>query len=92
MFLLLLLVLFFVSELCFLYIYKENNLHVKQNFVQFSSLGDLAISNEAHFIRHRTYADTFSIFAISPELLENFPSTFVYHYPTIQNTSKMYRE
>jgi len=51
---------------------------IKQAFVSFSGLPDLAIANEALFVRFRSYADTFSLFSNGPELLEYAPSTFTY--------------
>jgi hypothetical protein len=75
------------------YMYSlENNKKIKEDFVHLSGLPDLAVSNEAHFIRHRSYADTFSLFANSPELLEYFPSTFVYNHPNTNNPSKITHE
>lgn len=82
----------FIFEVGFLYATQDNFLHVKQNFVKLSQMPDLSLSNEAHFIRHRSYSDTFSIFANSPELLEYFPSSFVYHHPTLNNPSKISHE
>jgi hypothetical protein len=68
------------------YMYKKNALHVeeKNRFARLVKLPDLAISNSANFIRHRSLADTFSLFSNSPELLEYFPSTFTYNYSPIQ--------
>ncbi len=56
----------------------------KETFVKLIGLPDLAISNETHYVRHRSLSDTFSIFSNSPTLSENFPSTFVYNYSNIQ--------
>jgi hypothetical protein len=56
----------------------------KRLFVKFIGLPDLAISNETHYVRHRSLSDTFSIFSNSPTLSENFPSTFVYNYSDVQ--------
>lgn len=82
----------FVSEIVYLQTQSDHDLHVKQNFVKISQLPDLALANEAHFVRHRSLGDVFSIFANSPELLEYFPSTFVYKYPSAPNTSRLERE
>ena len=50
---------------------------VKNRFVSFVGLPDLAISTEAMYIRHRTLSSAFEIFKDDPELLTYFPSTFV---------------
>jgi len=73
-----------------IYMYSNTSLHVKDknSFVSLVGLPDLALSNSAHFIRHRSYSDTFSLFSNGPELLEYFPSTFVYNYST-KNTSRI---
>jgi hypothetical protein len=81
----------FFGELFYMYS-LDNNKQIKKDFVSLSGLPDLAVSNEAHFIRHRSYADTFSLFANSPELLEYFPSTFVYNHPNTNNPSKITHE
>ncbi|WP_051505378.1 hypothetical protein [Sulfurospirillum arcachonense] len=62
--------------------YSSSNLHeqTKNDFVKTVGLPDLAISNGANFIRHRSLSDTFSLFSNGPELLEYFPSTFTYNY------------
>ena len=64
------------------YMYNTSSLHVeaKNEFVSLVGLPDLALSNSANFIRHRSYSDTFSLFSNGPELLEYFPSTFTYNY------------
>lgn len=82
----------FVGEIIYLQTQSDYYLHVKQNFVKISQLPDLALANEAHFVRHRSLSDVFSIFANSPELLEYFPSTFVYKYPSVPNISRLERE
>lgn len=65
-----------------IYMYNSFSLHVKEKnaFVSVVGLPDLALSNGAHFIRHRSLSDTFSLFSNGPELLEYFPSTFTYNY------------
>jgi len=63
---------------------KRLDIKSKTLFVQIESLPDLAISSEAHFVRHRSLSDLFSIFSNSPTLTEFFPSTFVYNYSQIQ--------
>ncbi|MDD3343133.1 MAG: hypothetical protein PHR87_06120 [Sulfurospirillaceae bacterium] len=66
----------------------------KNTFVSLVGLPDLALVTEAHYVRHRSLSDVFTFFSDSPELLEYFPSTFVYTYaPNIKNTpSRMMRE
>ena len=61
---------------------QTRNTHTieKRLLVKKTALPDLALSTEAHFIRHRSLSDLFSIFSNAPMLLEYFPSTFVYHY------------
>lgn len=73
-----------------LYMYSNSKLHVKSKneFVKAVGLPDLALSNGANFIRHRSLADTFSLFSNGAELLEYFPSTFVYNHT--QNHKKNY--
>ncbi len=46
--------------------------------VRLISLPDLAVSTEAHFIRHRSVSDLADIFGLGPALLPYFPSDFVY--------------
>lgn len=58
------------------------------NFVSIVSLPDLAISTEAMAIRHRSLADTFSLFKESPELNEYFPTTFTYNHSTLHKVNK----
>ena len=75
------------------YMYSSSALHVEQKneLVKLVGLPDLALSNSANFIRHRSYSDTFSLFANGPELMEYFPSTFTYNY-NHNNPSKLDRE
>lgn len=62
-------------------------------FVSITKLPDLAISNEAMSIRHRSLADISSIFKESPELNEYFPTTFTYNHSTIHyNTPSKVKE
>lgn len=63
---------------------KDKSSLDKRAFVKIVKLPDLAISNETHYVRHRSLSDIFSIFSNSPTLSENFPSTFVYNYSKIQ--------
>lgn len=71
-----------------------HSLAQKKAFVSLVGLPDLALVTEAHYVRHRSLSDTFAFFADSPELLEYFPSTFVYMYtPSIaQNPARILRD
>ncbi len=64
--------------------HKDKKEDEKRAFIHIIGLPDLAISNEVHYVRHRSLSDTFSLFSNSPSLGENFPSTFVYNYSAIQ--------
>jgi hypothetical protein len=68
---------------------NEKNLTCKKSFVSLVGLPDLALVSEAHFIRHRSLSDTFAPFSDGPELLEYFPSTFVYHAASLPFPSKI---
>ncbi len=57
----------------------------KKEFVSISGIPDCAISTEANYIRNRTLTDIFSIYRDDPDLMEYFPSTFVYSYSHILN-------
>ncbi|QIR75645.1 hypothetical protein FA592_05150 [Sulfurospirillum diekertiae] len=63
----------------------------KEDLVALVGLPDLALVSEAHYVRHRSLSDVFSYFNESPELLEYFPSTFVYHYAPNANPSRIDR-
>ena len=63
----------------------------KESFTSLVGLPDLALVSEAHFIRHRSLSDVFSAFADAPELLEYFPSTFVYHAASLPIPSRIER-
>lgn len=66
---------------------NTHTLAQKNAFISLVGLPDLALVTEAHYVRHRSLSDVFSFFADSPELLEYFPSTFVYTYtPSIVKT------
>jgi hypothetical protein len=80
-----LLILFFLglitllgAQILLLKHYHPSHTTLKKEFVTFCGLPDLAIANEALFVRFRSYADTFSLFSNGPELLEYAPSTFTY--------------
>jgi len=81
-FLSILLLLICILGIQLFYMYSFSSLYVKEKniFVKIVSLPDLAISNSANFIRHRSLSDTFALFSNGPELLEYFPSTFTYNY------------
>ena len=61
----------------------------KERLSALIGLPDLALVSEAHYVRHRSLSDTFSYFNESPELLEYFPSTFVYAHNTLSNPSRI---
>jgi len=63
----------------------------KEELVALLGLPDLALVSEAHYVRHRSLSDVFSYFNESPELLEYFPSTFVYHYAPNAQPSRIER-
>jgi len=63
----------------------------KEALVSLVGLPDLALVSETHYVRHRSLSDVFSYFNESPELLEYFPSTFVYHYAPSSNHSRIER-
>ena len=63
----------------------------KEELVSLVGLPDLALVSEAHYVRHRSLSDVFSYFNESPELLEYFPSTFVYHYAPNAHPSRIDR-
>lgn len=63
----------------------------KEAFSAFVGLPDLALVSETHYVRHRSLSDVFSYFGDSPELLEYFPSTFVYRYAPNAQPSRIER-
>jgi len=63
----------------------------KEALVSLVGLPDLALVSETHYVRHRSLSDVFSYFNESPELLEYFPSTFVYRYAPNSNPSRIER-
>lgn len=63
----------------------------KEALSAFVGLPDLALVNEAHYVRHRSLSSVFAYFNESPELLEYFPSTFVYHYTPSTQPSRIER-
>ena len=64
----------------------------KESLSALVGLPDLALVNEAHYVRHRSLSSVFAYFNESPELLEYFPSTFVYHYTPSTQPSRMQRD
>lgn len=65
----------------------------KVHFTALVGLPDLALVSEAHYVRHRSLSDVFSFFGDSPELLEYFPSTFIYHFSSVtHHPSRIMRE
>ena len=63
----------------------------KEAFSALVGLPDLALVNEAHYVRHRSLSGVFAYFNESPELLEYFPSTFVYRYAPYTHPSRIER-
>lgn len=74
------LVFFLGIELLYIYLNmpSSSDIAIKKEFVKLSTLSDLAISNEASFIRHRSLSDYFSIYSEDPSLGDYFVSTFIY--------------
>jgi hypothetical protein len=79
----------FISFLCLLlgaeivYLSSKRSLtpkkiELKKYLVSSSHITDLAVSNETRSVRQRSTVEVFSVFSESPELLEYFPTTFVY--------------
>lgn len=63
----------------------------KEALTALVGLPDLALVNEAHYVRHRSLSSVFAYFNESPELLEYFPSTFVYRYAPYSHPSRIER-
>ena len=61
----------------------------KELLSSFVGLSDLPLVCEAHYVRHRSISDVFAYFNESPELLEYFPSTFVYRYTPLAQPSRI---
>ena len=57
---------------------KKIDLDTKIKTVKLLSMPDLAVCNEAFYIRHRSLASVADSFSVSPSLLAYFPSDFVY--------------
>ena len=82
--------LLLISQIIYLYTNKsltKDNIEKKDILLKVVGLPDLAISNEAMYIRHRTLSDIFSLFKESPELREYFPTTYVYSHSHILNNT-----
>ncbi|NCD01295.1 hypothetical protein EOL94_04345 [bacterium] len=76
----------------FWYLYSTRSMtqdvvNKKALFIAHVGLPDVSLVGETRYVRHRSLSDIFSIFGDSPELLEYFPSTFVYHYAPYVSTS-----
>ncbi|MBN1839332.1 MAG: hypothetical protein JW802_04745 [Campylobacterales bacterium] len=81
---------FVVVEFWYLYSTRsmtQEAVNKKALFIAHVGLPDLSLVGETRYVRHRSLSDVFSIFGDSPELLEYFPSTFVYHYAPYVSTS-----
>ena len=59
---------------------KSVNLDIKKRTVKLLTMPDLALCNEAFYIRDRSLASVGDAFSISPSLLSYFPSDFVYNH------------
>jgi len=75
-----------------IYLQTNNTISKKEKeekniLVSITQMPDLAISNEAMYIRYRSLSDTFSLFKDSPELREYFPTTFTYSHSHILNNT-----
>ncbi|BCD61683.1 hypothetical protein NitYY0826_C0544 [Nitratiruptor sp. YY08-26] len=67
-------------------IHKQyGNVQQKRAVVHLLQLPDLAMSTEAHCIRHRSLTNLFEVFGYGPSLLPYFPSTFIYAPPPYLN-------
>lgn len=76
-----------MAQVIYLHTYTHK-VHLQELWVRLVGLPDLAMVSEAHYIRHRSLSGVSAFFNDSPELLEYFPSTFVYHYaPSATQTS-----
>lgn len=64
-----------------------HTLEKKGLFISFVGLPDLSLVTEARYVRHRSLSDIASFFGDGPELLEYFPSTFVYHHTPLFKTA-----
>jgi len=53
----------------------------KRAAVALLTMPDIALSTEAHFIRHRSLSDLCEVFGLGPALLPYFPSDFIYAPP-----------
>ena len=56
----------------------KKEIALKNEIVKFGKIVDFAVSTETRAIRYRSEIDVFSVFNESPELLDYFPTTFVY--------------
>ncbi len=60
---------------------KPSCVALKREVVKIITLPDLALSTEAHCIRHRSITTLYEVFGFGPALLPYFPSEFVYAPP-----------
>ncbi len=56
----------------------SKEIKIKESFVRQVALPNLSLATEARFIRFRSLSDIFSSFNEGPEILDYFPSTFIY--------------
>ena len=81
------LLILLIGEGIFLY-QKNIDIDAKKEAVKTILMPDLAISTEAHFIRHRSITDIFEVFGLGPSLLPYFPSDFIYSPPPYLNANQ----
>ncbi|NBK98217.1 MAG: hypothetical protein EOM50_09375 [Erysipelotrichia bacterium] len=81
-----------IVEVCYFsykYTLTPEKMVSKEALSAIVGLPDIALVNEAHYVRHRSLSSVFSYFNESPELLEYFPSTFVYNYAPYMHPSRI---
>ena len=62
---------------------------MKEDLVALVGLPDISFSTETHYARHRSLSDLFSYFGDSPELLDYFPSSFIYKNAPYSHPSRL---
>ena len=75
-------ILLSIFEIAYYAGYSERNsmlIKIKGKSVSLTKLPDLALASEAIWIRHRSITNIFSIFPEDGNLLEYYPSSFIYN-------------
>jgi hypothetical protein len=75
-------------ELIYLYqtqTIDNKNITKKQNFITLTGLPDLALANDASFVRHRSLSSIFDIYRDGENLHSYFPTASIYWHSTIVN-------